>query len=130
MTNTLNLSIIEGRLVRAPELRTTTSGTQLTTLSIAVNEYSKSRGTSQTYTTFLSCTVWGKLAEHCVKYLIKGQSVRIKGKLHQSSWIDGNGEKHSKLEIKAMNVEFLAKPKKAETVRTAEMQNHTESVPF
>ena len=97
MTNALNLSIIEGRLVRVPELRRTSGGKAITSLTIAVNEFYKSEGKTQSQATFLTCTVWDKAAERCTQYLIKGQLVRIKGKLHQSIWIDNNGEKHSNL---------------------------------
>ncbi|MBR6060800.1 MAG: single-stranded DNA-binding protein [Spirochaetales bacterium] len=127
MTNALNLSIIEGRLVRVPELRRTSGGKAITSLTIAVNEFYKSEGKTQSQATFLTCTVWDKAAERCTQYLIKGQLVRIKGKLHQSIWIDNNGEKHSKLEIIANNVDFLDKPKK-NAGKTAD--NQYEAVPF
>ena len=126
MTNALNLSIIEGRLVRVPELKRTTSGKAITSLTIAVNEIRKIDGKTQSQATFLSCTVWDKVAERCAQYLVKGQLVRIKGKLHQSIWIDGNGAKHSRLEIIAVNVDFLDRPKKYN--KTAETQY--EAVPF
>ena len=128
MTNALNLSIIEGRLVRAPELRTTTNGKAITSLTIAVNEIRKVEGKAQSQATFLSCTVWDKVAQRCAQYLVKGQLVRIKGRLHQSTWIDNNGEKHSRLEITATNVEFLDKPKKHS--ESTETITQYEAVPF
>ena len=128
MTNALNLSIIEGRLVRLPELRNTANGKPIATLTIAVNEFRKSGGKTQSQATFLTCTVWDKVAQRCAEYLVKGQLVRIKGKLHQSVWIDNNGEKHSRLQITANNVEFLDKPKKYNGQTAAGVQY--EAVPF
>ena len=130
MTNALNLSIIEGRLVRVPELRRTTGGKAIATLTIAVNEVDKSEGKFQSQATFLNCTVWDKVAEHCAQYLVKGQLIRIKGKLHQSIWIDSNGTKHSRLEIIAVNVDFLDKPKKYIDQTNNSSAVYTEAVPF
>ena len=130
MTNALNLSIIEGRLVKAPELRTTTTGKAITSLTIAVNEIRKIEGKTQSQATFLSCTVWDKTAERCAQYLVKGQLVRIKGKLHQSIWIDSNGTKHSRLEIIAVNVDFLDRPKKYKDPTNNSSAVYTEAVPF
>ena len=127
MTNALNLSIIEGRLVRVPELKRTSGGKAITSLTIAVNEFYKSEGKTQSQATFLTCTVWDKAAERCTQYLIKGQLVRIKGKLHQSIWIDNNGEKHSRLEIIANNVDFLDKPKQSHSKPT---DKQYDAVPF
>ena len=128
MTNALNLSIIEGRLVRAPELRHTSGGKAIASLTIAVNEVYKSEGKFQSQATFLTCIVWDKVAQRCAQYLVKGQLVRIKGRLHQSTWIDNNEEKHSRLEITANNVEFLDKPKKHS--EPTETGTQYEAVPF
>lgn len=127
MKNALNLSIIEGRLVRVPELRRTSGGKAITTLIIAVNEFCKSEGKTQSRATFLSCTVWDKAAQRCSQYLSKGQLVRIKGRLHQSVWADNSGERHSRLEIIASHVDFLDKPRN-KTSNVTDRQ--CEAVPF
>ncbi len=134
MTNALNISIVEGRVVRLPKLRQTTAGTSVCTLDIAVNEYSSYNGKKISSTTFLSTTVWGKAAQYCAQYLEVGQRVRIKGRIQQSVWSDANGMKHSKIGISAVNVDFLEKSRKSQQKPTSEIRyekaEQTESVPF
>ena len=114
MTNALNKSfnktIIEGRVVRIPELRQTTSGISYCKLIVAVNELYYVAGHSQKNTSYIMVAVWNKTAEACCKYLVKGQKVRVIGRLRQSVWTNNSGLKKSKLEITCETVEFLDRP--------------------
>jgi single-strand DNA-binding protein len=52
--------------------------------------------------------VWGKQAENVGKYLAKGRSVFVEGKLQTRSWDDAqSGQKRFMTEIVASNVQFL-----------------------
>jgi single-strand DNA-binding protein len=52
-------------------------------------------------------TVWGEQAELCSKYLAKGRSVYIEGRLQSRQWTDKDGGKRSSSDIVADRVVFL-----------------------
>jgi single-strand DNA-binding protein len=52
-------------------------------------------------------TVWGEQAEHCSKYLSKGRSVYVEGRLQTRSWDDKEGKKRYSTDIVADRVVFL-----------------------
>ena len=43
--------------------------------------------------------VWGKLAETCEKYLVKGKEIAIEGKLTYRTWNDKDGKSHNITEV-------------------------------
>ena len=110
--NALNKTIIEGRVVRVPELHKTKLGISYCKLIVAVNVLYYTAGHSQQSTSYISVAVWNKTASACCTYLTKGQKVRIIGKLRQSVWTSNSGLKKSKLEITCETVEFLDRPQK------------------
>jgi len=107
----VNTVIVAGNLTRDLELRYTPSGTAVTDLGIAVNEYGKGGKES---TLFVDCTVWDKQAENCCEYLRKGDPVLVQGKLVLDQWESNQGEKRSKIKITAFNVQFLRSKKDSE----------------
>ena len=121
MTNALNKSfnksIIEGRVVRVPELKQTKTGIPFCKLIVAVNEFYYAAGHSQKNTSYIMVAVWNKTAAACCTYLTKGQKVRIIGKLRQSVWTNNNGMKRSQIEITCETVEFLDRPHAKQTVK-------------
>jgi len=52
-------------------------------------------------------TVWGDQAENCSKYLAKGRSVYIEGRLQTRSY-DKDGQKHYATDVVADRVVFLS----------------------
>jgi len=105
----LNKVLLMGNVTRDPELRYISSGTAVLDLGLAVNRRVKSQdGTWTDEATFLTVTVWGKQAESCAEYLSKGRAVFVEGRLHMDQWDDKKtGEKRSRLQITAENVQFL-----------------------
>ena len=70
-----NVNII-GNLTKDPELRTTSSGKSVCSLSIAVQDsYNKEK------THFFNCTAWGKTGEVINQYFSKGKKIGITGRL-------------------------------------------------
>ena len=123
MNSVLNLSLIEGRLTRNPELYYTKNGVALCKFSIAVNSSYKSGDRYIENVSYISVDSWNKVAENCSKYLKKGRLVRVKGRLKQSSYMSKDGQKKNVVTIEASEVDFLNSPfqKKERT---------TEHVPF
>ena len=114
MERTLNLSLIEGRLTRDPDLFYTKNGNGICKFDIAVNSIFKNKDKSVSEVSFITVNTWNKVADACAQYLKKGAKVRIKGRLKQDSWTTKEGEKRKKTYIEASSVDFLGSPKKNE----------------
>jgi single-strand DNA-binding protein len=106
-----------GRLVKAPEARTTPNGVSVTTFTVAI-----SRRRDRETTDFINIVTWRGLADNCAKYLQKGQQVAVTGELQIRSYDAKDGTKKYITEIQADDVEFLARSgeAKAEFAEEAE----------
>jgi single-strand DNA-binding protein len=95
-----------GRLTRDPEQRTTSSGKNIASFSIAVD-----RGGQEDAADFFDITAWEKLGDLVMQYLQKGRRVLVQGRLRQDSWDDKEtGKKRSRVEVTATDVTFLDGP--------------------
>lgn len=106
----INRVVITGNLTRDPELRATGSGMNVLKMGVAVNDRRKNQQTGEweEYPNFVDVTVFGARAEALSRFLSKGSKVAIEGKLRWSQWESQQGEKRSKLEVIADEVEFLS----------------------
>lgn len=103
-----NKVIVVGNLGRDPELRYTPQGTPVCSFSVASNERRKgSDGEFQDITTWFRVTAWGKQAETVSKYLTKGRSVYVEGRLRVEDWTDKDGKSRYTLELHATDVQFI-----------------------
>lgn len=100
----VNTVIMEGRLTRKPELRYTTSGKAVTSLSIANNQ-GDFNGEEQV--NFVDVTVWGNQAEHAVNNLDKGRRILVEGVLKMEAFENREGQKVNKLVVLARRVSYL-----------------------
>lgn len=108
----INVAAISGNLARDAELRATASGTQVLTFTVAVNERVKDGDEWKDRPSFIDCTVFGKRAEALSRIISKGSKVAVQGRLRQSTW-ERDGQKRSKLEIIADEVDVMQKPREA-----------------
>ena len=103
----VNKVILVGNLGADPELKYTPSSRPLCNLRIATTEvYKDKSGQKQEKTEWHRVTVWGDQAENCNKYLSKGRSVYIEGRLQTRSY-DKDGQKHYATDVVADRVVFL-----------------------
>lgn len=103
-----NRVVILGNLGQDPELRYTQSQMAVCTLSVATTDYRTSAdGQKQEFTEWHRVVVWNKQAENCAKYLAKGRSVMVEGRLQTRSFEDKQGQKRYVTEIVAQNVQFV-----------------------
>ena len=106
MARSINQVILLGRLTRDPEQRTTASGKNVVSFSIAVDRQSQDDQAD-----FFNITAWDKLGDLVMQYLSKGRRVLIQGRLRQDSWEDKDtGKRQSRLEVTASDVTFLDGP--------------------
>jgi single-strand DNA-binding protein len=108
-----NRVLLMGNLTRNPEIRYTPSGTAVADLGLAVNENFKNKaGETVEQTCFVDVVVWGRQAETAAEYLHKGSPVFVEGRLQLDQWESQEGEKRSKLRVRADRVQFLGSPGK------------------
>lgn len=111
----INRVIISGNLTRDAEERRTQSGMAIASFGVAVNERRKNNQTGEweDYPNFVDCSMFGNRAEKLSPYLVKGTKVAIEGKLRYSQW-ERDGQKRSKLEVIADEIELMSKGQSAQ----------------
>jgi single-strand DNA-binding protein len=102
-----NVNLI-GRLTADPELRFTAGGTPVCTLRLAVNRPRKD-GADQG-AVFVDVVSFARQAEAVAEHLAKGRQVAVSGRLEYRQWESADGSAHSKHEVIANQVDFLARP--------------------
>ena len=100
-----------GNLTRDPELRTTQTGINVCSFSVAVNKplTKAQRDAGQQPTAkFYRVSAWRDLGENCAKYLAKGRKVYVSGTVDVSTYVSNqDGKTYANLEVTANEVEFL-----------------------
>ena len=102
----MNKVVLIGNLTKDPDVRTTSGGASVTTLSIAVNRRFKDKS-GERVTDYFRVVAWNKLADICGKYLVKGNKVSVSGELQTTDYEAKDGTKRYVTEILADEVEFL-----------------------
>lgn len=134
----INQVSITGNLTRDPELRSTTGGTAVLSFGIAVNDRRKNAsGQWDEVPNFFECVTFGNRATALSDILTKGMKVAIAGKLHYSSW-EKDGQKHSKVDIIANEIELMQNRKPQQEPQQAQafapqpptMDVYDEDIPF
>ena len=107
MAKSINQVTLMGNLTRDPELRQTTTGQNVTSMSLALNSsYKDKDGNWQEKADYIDVVAWGPLAERVAQYLQKGRRCLVQGKLQTRSW-EQDGQKRTKVEVLAQDVTFL-----------------------
>jgi single-strand DNA-binding protein len=107
MAKSFNQAIVMGNLTRDPELRSTTSGQQVASFSVATNRvWTDGSGERKEAVEYHEIVAWGKLGELVAQYLAKGRKVMVIGRLQTQSW-EKDGVKRQRTEIVASDVNFL-----------------------
>ena len=115
----MNKLFLVGNLVKDPELRTTQSGINVCTFTVAVNK--RQKGDSQA-AEFFRVSAWRQLGENCHKFLAKGRKVCVVGEVSVSTYTTQNGETRANLEVTAQDVEFLTPRMEQEAEQQAVQQ--------
>ena len=105
----MNKLTIIGNLTRDPELRTTTSGVNVCSFTVAVNRRNRRDDQNgQPEADFFRVTAWRQLADICSKYLAKGRKVCVVGAVSVHTYTGNDGTTRASLEVTADDVEFLS----------------------
>ena len=96
-----NVTLI-GRLTKDPEVRYTADQMAIAKFTVAVDRFGKEKQAD-----FIPVTVFGKQAENCEKYLVKGRKVAIQGRIQTGSYTNRDGATVYTTDVVADRVEFL-----------------------
>ena len=113
----VNKVILVGNLGKDPEVRYLDSGVAVANFSLATTEnYKNKEGERVSQTEWHNIVFWRGLAEVAEKYLKKGDSVYVEGKIRTRKWEDKEGNIRYSTEILADNMTMLGKKNTKETV--------------
>ncbi len=106
----INRVVLTGRLTRDVELRATTSGANVASFTIAVdNNYSKDQNNNAAnQASFISCVAWNNSAKFVSTYCKKGSLVAVEGRIQTRSYDRKDGTKAYVTEVIVDRVENLS----------------------
>lgn len=112
--DSMNQVGLVGRLTKDSVLRPLSGNRVQAHFTLAINRnYKNSRG--EVDADFILCTVWGRLAEHIVKYCGKGSLIGVNGRIQSRSFLNEESTKVFITEVVVEDVRFYRlKPRDSE----------------
>lgn len=124
MNANVNKVILVGNLGQDPELRHTTKGSAVVSLSLATTRgFKLANGDQKEETCWHRANVWGRRAEICAKHLKRGSRVYVSGILQEKSWTDKSGNSRKSMEVFVEEIKFLGWPARPEENQVEEATN-------
>lgn len=120
----LNQATIIGYVGDLPKISNTQNGRKVASFAIATTEKGYTSKSGVQYpdrTEWHNIVLWGNLAEIAEKYLRKGSSVFIQGKMRTRSYDDKNGVKRYITEIEGETMQML--DRRADNATSPSIQN-------
>lgn len=119
---TLNKVMLIGRLGRDPQITNSKTGRAITKLSIATSKSWRDKNTQekQEKTEWHNIVAFGSTGEVCGKYLRKGSSAYIEGRLQTRNWEKDGITRHT-TEIIADKVVFLGSKREQQCITQPSM---------
>tara|TARA_B110000003_G_C16403950_1_gene439454 strand:+ start:217 stop:612 length:396 start_codon:yes stop_codon:yes gene_type:complete len=128
----VNKVILVGNLGKDPEVRYLDNGVAVANFSLATTEsYKNKQGERVSQTEWHNIVLWRGLAEVAEKYLKKGSSIYVEGKIKNRKWEDKDGNTRYNTEILGDNMTMLgAKPSSEDTSIKKNTQETNDDLPF
>jgi len=101
-----NVLVVTGRLTRDAEVKYTSGGMAIGSLSLAVNRSVKKGDGWTEEASFFDVSCFGKTAENLKQYLTKGKQILVRGSIKQDRW-EKDGNKMSRVTIDAEEIQLL-----------------------
>jgi len=113
VSRSLNKVMLIGNLGADPEVRSTSNGSRVATLSLATSrQWTTQGGEKQEKTEWHRCVVWNSrqsgLADVVEKYLKKGDRVYVEGRIEYRNWKDKEGQTRYTTEINVRDLVMLS----------------------
>lgn len=107
----LNKMTIIGNLGADPEVRYLDGGAVVATFNVATTEkYTNRNGEKVEQTEWFRVELWNEQAKVAEKYLKKGNSVYVEGRLRTELWTDKEGKERTSLRVRANIMQLLGSP--------------------
>jgi len=104
----VNKIFLIGNLTRDPQLSYLPSQKAVVDFGLATNRtWTGQDGQKKEQVCFVDCRAFGKQAETLNKYMTKGKSIFIEGRLDFDQWTAQDGSKKSKHRVTVENFQFL-----------------------
>lgn len=117
----LNQVVIVGRIANEPELKETSTGRNVSNVTLAVpRTYKNSDGEYEV--DFVDCELWQGIAQNTVEYCHKGDLIGVKGKV-ETNIFEVDGEKRKNTKILAEKVTFLSTTKVKDEIEKKETKS-------
>ena len=91
----INKTILQGRLTRDPELRTTNTGVEVCSFTVAWSKEYKENKTE----CFLNCVAWRQTGVFISQYFQKGKEIVVEGTLTTRKYQDKDGNNRTIMEL-------------------------------
>ena len=112
----MNQVILVGKLSQDPEYEITETGKKRTIINIAVTRgFKNSEGKYET--DFIRCVLWNGMASATKDYCHIGDTIGIKGRVQNSSYVNDKNETKYISEIIAERISFIASSNKNRGLR-------------
>jgi single-strand DNA-binding protein len=116
-----------GNVGSEPTLKYLSSGVAVCEFSVAYNETWTVDGEKREKVIWHRVSAWGKLAEVCNQYVVKGKQVMVVGTVEARAYLDKQNQPASSLDLRARDVRFLGSGANAGDGNNREPDNE---VPF
>lgn len=107
----LNIAALVGRLVDNPELKSTTNGKSVCSITIAVDRSYVKPG-EERQADFIDAVAWNGTAEFISKYFRKGSMIAVDGSIQTRNYEDKDGKKRKAIEVIINNAHFCGAKEK------------------
>ena len=125
----MNKIFLTGRVSKTPETRTTTTGKNVTSFTLAITrKYKNANGDYEA--DFISCKAFSKTGELISQYCKQGDLVGIEGNLRTGSYTDKSGNKRYTTDVMVEGIEFLKKKNAQKTEATKQEKEEPSGDPF
>ena len=108
----VNKVILLGNLGKDPDVRYMDNNCVVANFPLATNEvYTDRKNNRIRQTEWHNVELWDGLAKIAEKYLKKGNTIYLEGKIRTDSWIDKEGVNRSQKKIRALSITIINKEK-------------------
>ena len=108
----VNKVILLGNLGRDPDVRYLDNNRIVATFPLATNEvYTDRKNNRIRQTEWHNIELWDSLAKIAEKYLKKGYTIYLEGKIRTDNWIDKEGVNRSQKKIRGIKITIVNKEK-------------------
>ena len=109
----MNKVILKGNITKDIELKTTTSGVEIVSFTLAVNRNFKNKEGNYD-SDFINIIAYKQTATFISKYFHKGSKILLEGRIQTRNYDDKEGKKVYVTEVIAENVELIDKKENLE----------------